>query len=152
MFKRSLVTMVLFPMARYQTIFLILFGIPSVQSSLTRAVDFKLSQSLRISFSHTFAILSSLAIYYWNFLSIASCFSFSLCAYYCLFSATSLLIFCCSSSVFWGRLSGRKLIGSSPSVLPLLTAMNLKRSRHSEENTLPIVLGTEPKFELPNID
>lgn len=35
-------------------------------------------------------------------------------------------------------------------MLPLLTAMNFRRSRHSWENTFPIVRGTELMFALPS--
>jgi hypothetical protein len=60
--NKSLVTTLLLPIALYQTIYLIRFGMPSVHNSLTLAVDFKLSQSDKISFSQILASFSSFII------------------------------------------------------------------------------------------
>ena len=139
-------TTLLFPMARYQTIALILFGIPSVHNSLHFEVDFILSQSSNISFSHIFASLSSFWICIWIFFVASSFFCYCFLRYSILFYSTSLLTFLTSSSDCLGRLFGRYDIGSMPLgtlVLPLLTAMNFMRSFHSEENTDPRVLDTD---------
>lgn len=59
MLNRDFEITLLLPMARYQTIALILFGIPSVHNSLHFEVDFMLSQSSIMSFSQILASLSS---------------------------------------------------------------------------------------------
>ena len=149
MLNRSFDTTLLLPTALYQTVDLILLGIPSVQSSLTLAVDLRLSQSTSISFSQTLLNFSSFWIWDCIFLSAVFFSSIYLCMYYCLFFSTNSFVLAASSSDFWGRLGGLKFIGSRPlgtSVLPLLTAMNLRRSLHSWENTLPRVFGMFSSF------
>ena len=103
MLNKSLVTTDLFPTALYQMMFLILFGIPSVHNSLTLAVDLRLSQSSRISFSQVLANFSSLTRFFLSFFSWASFFYYSFNIYYFLFSSTNYCALCCSFSVLYGR-------------------------------------------------